>query len=219
MKKVFIFSGLGADKRAFQNINFSFVDTKFINWIPPLKNEKIEEYAYRISNQIDSENPILIGLSFGGMIATEVAKQLKTEKIILISSAKSSIEIPTFYKILGKFNLDRIVPALLLKQPNALLFWAFGVVDNNDKILLSEIIKDTDSIFLKWAIRKIITWQCKSGLENIVHIHGTKDKILPFKNIENPIVVINGGHFMTINKAVEIEKIIKSEIEILNSNM
>ena len=98
MKTVYVFSGLGADERVFCKINFSGYTVHFIQWIAPKKNEAIEDYSLRLTAQITKENPILVGLSFGGMMAVEVAKHISTEKIIIISSAKSKMK---FLFILG----------------------------------------------------------------------------------------------------------------------
>ena len=98
MKTVYVFSGLGADERVFHKIDFSGYDVHFIKWITPQKNESIESYALRLTSQITKPLPVLIGLSFGGMMAVEVAKHIATEKIILISSAKSKNEIPFYFR-------------------------------------------------------------------------------------------------------------------------
>ena len=104
MKKVFIFSGLGADKRVFQYMDFSGFDTTFINWLTPTKNEIIEDYALRLTDQIKTDRPILVGLSFGGIIATEVAKLIDTEKIVLIASAQTRKEIPFYFRLAGEIG-------------------------------------------------------------------------------------------------------------------
>ena len=88
MKNIYFFSGLGADERVFQYVDLSFCNPVFIKWNMPMKDECIENYALRLTEQIIEENPILVGVSFGGMIAVEVAKLIETEKVILISSAK-----------------------------------------------------------------------------------------------------------------------------------
>jgi esterase/lipase len=49
------------------------------------KNEDISHYAQRLSARIEP-NSILIGLSFGGIVAIEIAKHIPS-KIILVSSA------------------------------------------------------------------------------------------------------------------------------------
>lgn len=69
MENLYIFSGLGADKRVFNYLDFSKYNTTFIDWINPFENESIEDYAKRLTSQITSEKPILIGLSFGGIMA------------------------------------------------------------------------------------------------------------------------------------------------------
>ena len=108
--KIFIFSGLGADQRVFQKLDFSGFDVTFVNWIIPFEKETIEHYAARLLDQISGKNPILVGLSFGGIMAVEVAKQIETKKIILIASAKTKDEIPFYFQIAGKLNLQKLLP-------------------------------------------------------------------------------------------------------------
>ena len=212
MKNVYVFSGLGADKRVFQNMDFSEYNTIFVEWILPIKNESIENYSKRLSEQINHQKTILIGLSFGGIIATEIAKIIDTEKIILIASAKNFNEIPNYYRFAGKLKIHKLLPSKLLKIPNVLSYWFFGIQKKTDKIILKEILKDTNEEFLKWAIDKIVTWKNTVKHNNLVNIHGTQDRILPIKNIDYDLKVENGGHFMTLNKAVELTKIVRNEL-------
>jgi len=43
---------------------------------------------------------------------------------------------------------------------------------------LKAILNETNSTFLKWALDKIGKWQNLQTHPNLVHIHGTADKIL-----------------------------------------
>lgn len=117
-KQVYLFSGLGADERVFQKIDFSFCSITNVKWFTPEVDEPIEKYAARLIHQIKSPKPILIGISFGGMIAIEVAKQLETEKVILIASAKVKNEIPFYYRLVGILRLYKILPVFILKRSN-----------------------------------------------------------------------------------------------------
>lgn len=209
MKKLYIFSGLGADRRVFKYLDFSGFDVTFIEWIAPKNNEAIEEYAKRLTQQIHSEKPILIGLSFGGIMATEVAKQIQTEKIILIASAKTKNEVPFYYRFMGVLQLHKLVPAQLMKQANFFSFWLFGIKKEEDKKLLKSILLDTDSKFLKWAIHAIVSWKNMIAPQNCFHIHGSSDKILPLQFVKADSIVEGGGHFMTINKPEELSLIIR----------
>jgi hypothetical protein len=66
-KELYIFSGLGADERAFQRLDFSGFSTTFINWVIPQDTDTIEHYVTRLLDQITTTKPTLIGLSFGGL--------------------------------------------------------------------------------------------------------------------------------------------------------
>ena len=114
MKNIYVISGLGADERVFYKTNFGNNNVTHIHWVTPLHNETIEAYALRLCTHIHHETPILVGLSFGGMVAMEVAKHIATEKIILISSAKTKHELPKFYRIVGKLNLHKLIPPYFL---------------------------------------------------------------------------------------------------------
>lgn len=213
MNKIYIFSGLGVDKRVFYNIDFSGLNVEFVDWIDPLKNESIENYAKRISINFE-ENATLIGLSFGGMLAVEVSKIILVKKVILIASAKNKNELPEWFLLVGKLRLNQIVPVFLLKITNFVTHWLFGVVSKSDKKLLNEIIKDTNPAFLKWAIDKIVNWKNQNVPQNCIHIHGSNDRVLPLKHLKADYQIKNGGHFMTVNKAKEIEDIIKQLCEV-----
>jgi len=212
MSKIYVFSGLGVDERVFDNIDFGTLDVEFIDWIQPLENESLESYALRISKKITSENPILIGLSFGGMIAVEISKIIKVEKLILIASAKNKFELPFIYRLFGKLNFIKLIPKKIFKKQNSITNWIFGIESDSEKQLLKDILQDTDLDFFSWAINEIANWRNESIPENCFHIHGNKDRIIPIKNVKTDFVIENGGHFMTVNKSKEIQDIILSLI-------
>ncbi|WP_192348786.1 alpha/beta fold hydrolase [Algoriphagus sp. Y33] len=210
--EICIFSGLGADERVFQKLDFSGFKTTFVKWIVPQDEETIEHYATRLLDQISATNPTLIGLSFGGLIAVEVAKQIDTQKVILIASAKTKSEIPFYYRFAGRLGLHKLLPTGLLKSSNFVTNWFFGTSSTFDKQLLKQILIDTDPTFLNWAIDKVTRWTNQTQTKNIFHIHGTGDRILPLGFINCDRTVKNGGHLMTLNKADELNNIIKQQI-------
>lgn len=212
MKSIYIFSGLGADERVFQRLDFSGYSTTFIKWNIPQQKETIEHYATRLLEQITTTKPILIGLSFGGLIAVEVAKQIATAKVISISSVKTKYEIPFYYRIAGHIGLHKLFPTKILKNSNFITNWFFGTTSLYDKQLLKQILIDTDPTFLKWAIDKVALWKNQTQTKNIYQVHGTNDRILPFKFINCNSTIKNGGHLMTLDKADELNIILRQQI-------
>lgn len=208
---IYAFSGLGADERVFKHLEFGNHPIQFIKWAKP-KGTSIEEYAKELLSQIHDPKPILVGLSFGGMVVIEVARLITTEKVILISSAKNRYEIPAYYRITGSIGIHQLMPMTLAKKPNRITNWLFGDLNEEHRILLAEILKDTDPLFLKWAVNSILNWKNKNYPENIVHIHGTSDRILPIRLIKNAIPISGGGHLMTLTHSEEINQIFHSLI-------
>ena len=212
-KELYIFSGLGADESVFQRLKFPGFKPIFIKWIVPQDQETIDHYASRLLDQITTTKPILIGLSFGGLMAVEVAKQMDTEKVILIASAKTKNEIPFYYRFAGQLGLHKLLPTRLLKNSNSITNWFFGTTSTFDQQLLKQILIDTDPTFLKWAMDKVVKWENQTPTKNVVHIHGTSDRILPFKFVKSHCIVENGGHLMTLNKAEELNNILRKQIK------
>lgn len=90
--------------------------------------------------------------------------------------------------------------------------WLFGA---KNKKLLKEILDDTDVEFTRWAIIKLTTWNNEERLDNILKIHGTKDKLIPFKADQKTLAIQNGEHFMIVDRAPELSNIIEENIKML----
>ena len=209
-KKIYLISGLGADERMFQRLNFYNFEPVYLQWISPKKNESISNYAAHLKSQITEEKPIIIGLSLGGMMAIEISKQIKTEKLVLISSIKTKEELPILYRIAGFLKLNKFVPRQFFKKPNPFFYWLFGAKTIEDKLLLKEVLKAADLDFTVWAINEIVNWNNTFIPENLHRIHGNNDHLLPIKVSTPHFKIENGSHLMVFNKAEEVSFALKS---------
>ena len=77
---------------------------------------------------------------------------------------------------------------------------------------MNAILDDTDLKFAKWAVGQLISWKNEDRLENVIKIHGTKDKLIPLKSKINTEIIKDDQHFMIVDKAQEISDIINKEI-------
>lgn len=210
MQKVYYISGLGADKRAFSLLDLSFCEPVFVDWISPLKKESLKDYALRLRQQINEEHPTVVGVSFGGMLATEMAKTDSQMKAIIIASNKSANEFPAYLRVGKYFPVYKWLPGKLLKTGK--LNWVLGAKGEEQKKLLRDILADADPAFLKWAIGAIINWTGKTIPPNVKHIHGTADKLLPCRYVNADFKIPGGTHLMSINKPKEISAMLRSLI-------
>jgi hypothetical protein len=209
-KHVYLLSGLGADKRVFDYLDLKAYHTTCIEWLPPGEDESLSSYTQRLLPQITTENPVLIGVSFGGILAVEISKLIKVEKIIQISSLSCCDDMPTPNKLVAFFKLNKLIPATFFTMVNEGLFWFFGAETKKEKAVLKSIIEDSDPDFVKWGMDKVLNWEHVGKVANMITIHGTADRIFPIENPDYPIE--GGGHLMIMNKSKEISDIIKKEI-------
>jgi pimeloyl-ACP methyl ester carboxylesterase len=205
-KEIYFISGLGADSSVFQSLKLGDYEQVHVQWLPPLEGESLQDYAGRLIEQIQTDDPTLIGLSFGGIVAIEIANRIPTAKVILISSITSRCEIPWYFRLAGMLRLHKLVPTWLLKRANFITYWFFGVKTPEEKQQLAEILARTDDQFLKWAIDKIVTWQNRDMLQNLVRIHGTSDRLLLMGSAKPEYRIDRGGHLMVIDHADEVSK-------------
>ncbi|WP_430412642.1 alpha/beta fold hydrolase [Kordia sp.] len=215
--RIILIPGLGYDDRIFHNLNLSEFEIEYLNWIEPLANEHIHDYAQRLfaTAKPSSEKTILIGHSLGGIISQEIASIQPIEKIILVSSIKSRKELPLSFKIVKPLRLDRFFTKGICVK--SIRFWgkSHGFNAETTKLFKSMIGKQTNS-YLQWAFRVLSSWNEPNvpTSTKIVRIHGTNDKTLPYKLVRKPDLSIeNGSHICVITEAEKISEFIKKSIQ------
>jgi len=211
---LYFISGLGADERVFQKLTLpEQCKINHIKWPELSVNETLDSYCHKISEMIDTSQEFrLIGLSFGGIVATEISKFLKPKTTIIISSISTRYELPFYYKICGILGLNNWVPAFAMNKVYPFTYWYFGVTEPADKKILKQVIKDTSPKFLKWAINEILNWKNEIRPDNLFHIHGTNDKIFPFTQTKADKAVVNGGHLMVYTNANIVSDLIVARL-------
>ena len=211
---LYFISGLGADERVFKKLTLpeQYI-INHIKWPELSQNETLHSYCVKISALIDSSEPFsLIGLSFGGIVATEISKFLQPQATIIISSISTRNGLPIHYKICGWLRLNKLVPAFAMNKVYPFTYWYFGVTEPADKKLLKEVIHDTPTQFLKWAINEILHWKNEIRSDNLYHIHGTNDKLFPFSITKADKAVENGGHLMVYTNADSVSNLIRNHL-------
>jgi pimeloyl-ACP methyl ester carboxylesterase len=200
---VYFMPGLAAGPTIFENIKLpeEQFEMYFLEWFLPSENETIESYALRMTQKITHDNPVLIGVSFGGVLVQEMAKIIQTNKVIIISSVKTNKEFPSRFKIARNTKAYKLIPTQLLADIENLVKYAFGdnIVTKRIK-LYEKYLSVRDKHYLDWAIETILCWNQKEINEAIIHIHGDEDEVFPIKHIRKCIVVKGGTHIMILNK-------------------
>jgi len=199
---VYFMPGLAASSSIFERIVLpdDVFEMILLEWEIPLDNETLPQYAKRIADKITHSSPVLIGVSFGGILVQEMAKFITARKVIIISSVKTNIEFPKRMKMAKTAKAYKLIPTTLVANIESLSAFSFGKTINQRLKLYEKFLCVRDKRYLDWAIEQIILWQRTVADENVVHIHGDADDVFPIKNIKNCIVIKGGTHIMILTK-------------------
>ena len=215
-KIIYCFPGQGSDRRIFDSLT---IDTSFtikiIEYETPGKNMSMKMFAKQLAEQIDTTQEfLLLGVSLGGMICTEIAELLMPEKIILISSVKNRNELPYRYQFQKKFPLYKLFPGSFLVAGAKTLQPIVEPDRKKNKNTFKLMLAEKKPLYMKRTIHMLVNWDRATNSKKIYHIHGNNDHTLPLKKIKSPDYIIdNGSHMMTLTRAREISEIINQIVK------
>jgi len=194
----------------FDGLKIPGVELKILDWLKHEKRESLKSYAARMAHTAAfPEEFNLLGVSFGGMLATEIAKTQQPNKLFLLSSIQTAAEVPLFYRTVGNLKTHHLMPARLLKSSNLLSRFFFGVNAKKDHNVFTNILEQTDPAFLRWALDSILRWKNQEVI-SAIKIHGTQDRILGYHDAVHSIE--GAGHFMIHTHSAEISSIVEHEL-------
>lgn len=208
--KIYLIPGQGSDERVYHKIDFpGNYEVVHIKYEMPNENENMPTYAQRLALQIKEEDGfILIGVSLGGMLASEIAEITNPKQVIIISSAKNSNELPNRYNFQKKIPVYKMVGPKLSKAGAKILQPIVEPVRRKEKETFKAMLNSKDPVFLERTISMIINWERTSNSKSIIHIHGNKDHTIPIKNVEYDYLVQDGSHMMTLTKSDVINELL-----------
>jgi pimeloyl-ACP methyl ester carboxylesterase len=200
---VYFVPGLGASSSIFEHIKLptTLFEMHCIEWLQPIQNETLVDYAQRMSVFVTEPNCILVGVSFGGILVQEMAQFVQPKKVVIISSIKSNQELPAVMQMARKTLFYKILPTRLLGKIPVLASYVKGRnVLAKSMQLYKKYLSMHDTYYLDWSIKQILYWNRSEANPEVIHIHGDLDGVFPIKYC-NPTVVVKGGtHIMIINK-------------------
>lgn len=195
--------GMAAAPSIFEGLSLppDSIETHTLEWIVPEKGMSLQDYAQEMCKKIKHPDPVLLGVSFGGMLVQEMARFVNARKIIVVSSVKCKTELPKRMLFAKYTKVHKLLPTGLVNNVELLAKYAFGETVTKRLHLYEKYLSVRDKQYIDWSIDQIVNWNRTDPLPNVVHIHGEKDTVFPLANIKECIVVKNGTHTMIIHRA------------------
>ena len=228
------FSGLGADSSLFAFQKLAFPSLVAPDWIDPLKGESIDDYLKRWLEQLEqegfisrSEEIIVGGASFGGLLAQRAARILNSSHCILFGSIKHPSEAPRrvrWWRPLHYLAFRWII--VFWQWVIRLLVRVTGRLFSRPARSVLEQFTKLDSRLVQWSIRQLFVWlsqpepdssDFKSDFQ-IHQIHGKRDRVFPYALLQKRKdthlhLLENAGHLLTLFEAAEVNRIIEQVIK------
>lgn len=215
MQTVVCLGGIGADSRIIGCLNSPLLDFRFVEWIRPNRAESLPNYVKRLADQITfTDAPILLGVSFGGIVALELSRFLKPAITILVSSVRKPAEIPWYFRLAKGTGVQNTSALRFLLRSEFVASYLFGVTDTIHRRLLHDMISDTSDEFKNWAGRQFLEWQGCCPVGRVFHIHGTSDRILPARFVDADVLIDGGSHFMIVTQGDQVAAAINDHLDL-----
>ncbi|WP_242085165.1 alpha/beta hydrolase [Aestuariivivens sediminis] len=199
---VYLMPGMAASPQIFEYIklpNEQF-QIHYLEWMLPIENETLKAYALRMNQHIHHDQIVLLGVSFGGILVQEMSRHIKVKKLIIVSSVKSSSELPKRFLLLKWTRAYKLLPTKWISNIKLFSKYAFGENVQRRLDLYKRYLSFNQPEYLKWAIEQLVCWKQQEVIPKIVHIHGDHDHVFPIKHISDCMTIKGGTHVMIINK-------------------
>jgi hypothetical protein len=208
----YFISGIASDYRAFLPQYEAIENAVYLPFPKHEPKDAMNSYAQKFVPLINQNEPFnIIAHSMGGIITMELIKYVVPQKIILLSTVKSRDEMPANLTHMKYTNAHKLLPGIGFIKSIEIGSTFFPEIRNNTQLrkTVVDMAKANKPKFLYWAVNAIIKWNGTNDYrKDIIHIHGTNDKMFPYRNIRNAIPVFNGSHEMHVLRAEEINRLI-----------
>lgn len=209
--------GMAASPRIFEYIQLpEQYELIKLSWIPPNEKEDLSDYALRMCERIEHKTPVLLGVSFGGILVQEMAKHIDVLKLIVVSSVKSNAELTISMKLAKTTGAHKLLPTQWIKNLESLALYVFGPSIRPKMKAYQKYLSERDPAYLDWSIDQIVHWSQTDPDPEVIHIHGDKDVVFPIKNIDTSqrfYTIKNATHAMILTHHAWFNKNLPNIIE------
>ena len=201
--------GLSASRAVFAPQLRHFPDLIAPDWPAPISGESLAGYAERFAASLMRYQPcILGGMSFGGMLAQEMARHLHPLGLVLIATIRGPDQLPRYAKF-GRAVRGLIpwLPIRLLQSLTGVFEWPgirswFPV-----RRILAEQFRIADPNLFRWSLEQILLWPVAPEVSCPVwQIHGDSDPVLPASLTTPDRLIAGGGHVLSLTHPVEVNQ-------------
>ena len=216
MTRIVLLPGLGADARLFDAQRRAFPGLEVPAWLEPAARETLPAYARRMAASLSraEEGLVLGGVSFGGMVACEMARHVPAQAVVLISSGRGRAALTRTARVLARAAPRLPTSALVAARPLwPLAAWALGASTREARALVREFVRRADLPFIQWGLGAIAGWTPPPALPGRIRaIHGRADRLIRARRVEAERLVPGAGHLLNVTHPDEVNAFLSAVV-------
>ncbi len=205
MRAIFL-PGVGVDARLFapqRALPFRF---RVPAWLPIRPGEELPGYADRMAVRLGRAD-VLVGISFGGILAQELAARVGARLVIGIATARHRRDVPR----LVRFSevVSRKIPQL--RRPGAAVELGrafFGDLPAPTRRRMVAMLAEADPRFVRGAARMVGGWEGCEVPCRALFLHGREDLVIRPRSFEPDVWVEGAGHLVNVTHADRVNRFI-----------
>jgi pimeloyl-ACP methyl ester carboxylesterase len=215
-ERIILFPGMACDERLFAPQRECGLQFESPPLPMPKAHETLAAYAVRVGEQLSlGDNPcVLGGVSFGGMLACELAAVCNCREVVLVASCRSAEAVPV--RNWPVFWLASLMPDLMIRRlvaPSSHLVAWMESIGQDHRRLVVDMCRDMPVALLRHQAAMILRWKQPSKLRcRVRHLHGTRDRLIPFENVVADQSIPGGGHFINLTHPGEVTSFIAGSL-------
>lgn len=202
--RLYCLPGLGVDRRIFDRCDFGDHEVIKLDWPVMPRGSTLTDYARKMAALVDQDEPhVLLGLSMGGMVAQEMAAITRPARVIIVSSWKGPWEMPRLIRWLRPLRPERLLTEWMMRRCVPLI----RIMRAKLGMETADATTHVQRMMARWPARQIrvmtravLDWP-GARVNDLVHLHGDRDALMPLRHIRDPIVIPGGTHIMVYTLA------------------
>jgi hypothetical protein len=211
--RLVLLPGLGADADLLEPQRRAFPDLEVLPWLDPRPYESLDEFGRRMAEASTlDEGSVIGGVSFGGMVASVMARHVRPRALVLIASCTSGRAVRGYRRVLASLLASFPWKWPLPRAAWPLVAWFFGARAPHHREVLYRLLAQAPIPFVQWGLSAIVRWSPvppSRPVKRIRHIHGNSDRLLPIRGVHPTDVVQGGGHFINVTHADQVNECVQ----------
>ena len=203
--RLILLPGLGADERLFVPQRTLPVQIEVPQWLEPIDDrEALERYAQRMARQVQpSEDDLWLGgVSFGAMVACEMARHLpRTRGVIMIGGCLSHRQIGSLFKL--TCHVGHALPKPVVKLALSLFPVVLDILEDlsaEHRQLYVQMVSAASTRWIQWGAKAMTSWTFQGPAPRPIYdIHGELDEMIPLRGVKPTYVVPRGKHLVSLS--------------------